>query len=107
MAVRHCPTHCRESVGEGQLLVLSACGVSEKRNKTVDTVISRISEKLVAREAALVVIYGLDLGKKHNLDAPQLVVGRSAKADIQVDQESVSRNHAKIINTGKTIILRD
>ena len=26
---------------------------------------------------------------------------------MQIDQESVSRNHAKIINTGKSIILRD
>jgi diguanylate cyclase (GGDEF)-like protein len=80
---------------------------SEKRNKTVVTNISRISEKAAAKDAALVVIYGLDLGKKYSLDQPTVVVGRSAKADIQVDQEAVSRNHAKIINTGKTIILRD
>jgi diguanylate cyclase (GGDEF)-like protein len=77
------------------------------RNKTVVTVISRISERPVGKEACLVVIYGLDLGKKHNLDRPSLIVGRSSKADIQIDQESVSRNHCKIINTGKTIMLRD
>jgi diguanylate cyclase (GGDEF)-like protein len=77
------------------------------RNKTVVTVISRIAEKPAAKEACLVVIYGMDLGKKFNLDAPAIIIGRSSKSDIQVDQESVSRNHAKIINTGKTIILRD
>ncbi len=77
------------------------------RNKTVVTVISRIAEKPTAKEACLVVIYGMDLGKKFNLDAPAIIIGRSSKSDIQVDQESVSRNHAKIINTGKTIILRD
>ncbi len=80
---------------------------AEKRNKTVVTVISRISEKPIGKEACLVVIYGLDLGKKFNLEAPAIIIGRSSKSDIQVDQESVSRNHAKIINTGKTIILRD
>ena len=53
------------------------------------------------------VIYGLDLGKKFNLDRPSLIIGRSSKADIQIDQEAVSRNHCKIINTGKTIMLRD
>lgn len=53
------------------------------------------------------VIYGLDLGKKYNLDKPSLIIGRSSKADIQIDQESVSRNHCKILNTGKTILLRD
>ncbi len=77
------------------------------RNKTVVTVISRISERPVGKEACLVVIYGLDLGKKYNLDKPSLIIGRSSKADIQIDQESVSRNHCKIINTGKTIMLRD
>jgi diguanylate cyclase (GGDEF)-like protein len=77
------------------------------RNKTVVTVISRISEKPAGKEACLVVIYGLDLGKKYNLDQPAVIIGRSSKADIQIDQESVSRNHAKIINTGKTIMLRD
>jgi diguanylate cyclase (GGDEF)-like protein len=77
------------------------------RNKTVVTVISRISEKPVGKEACLVVIYGMDLGKKYNLDQPAMIIGRSSKSDVQVDQESVSRNHAKVINTGKSIILRD
>ena len=77
------------------------------RNKTVVTVISRISERPTGKEACLVVIYGLDLGKKYNLDKPSLIIGRSSKADIQIDQESVSRNHCKIINTGKTIMMRD
>ncbi len=77
------------------------------KNKTVVTVVSRVSEKPVAKEACLVVIYGMDLGKKFNLNQPSLTIGRSSKSDVQVDQESVSRSHAKIINTGKTIILRD
>jgi two-component system, cell cycle response regulator len=80
---------------------------SKIRNKTVVTVISRIADKPTSKEAALVVIYGMDLGKKYNLEQPAVIIGRSSKSDIQVDQESVSRNHAKIINTGKTIILRD
>jgi len=77
------------------------------RNKTVVTVISRISDRPVGKEACLVVIYGLDLGKKYNVDRPSVVIGRSSKADIQIDQESVSRNHCKLINTGKSIMLRD
>jgi diguanylate cyclase (GGDEF)-like protein len=77
------------------------------RNKTVVTVVSKISDRPVSKEACLVVIYGLDLGKKYNVDRPSLIIGRSSKADIQIDQESVSRNHCKIINTGKTILLRD
>ena len=77
------------------------------RNKTVVTAISKISDRPVAKEACLVVIYGLELGKKFNLNRPQIVIGRSSKADIQIDQEAVSRNHCKIINTGNAIMLRD
>jgi two-component system, cell cycle response regulator len=77
------------------------------RNKTVVTVISRIADRPAGKEACLVVIYGLDLGRKYNVDRPSIVLGRSSKADIQLDQESVSRNHCKLINTGKSIMLRD
>src|SRR5215471_16437925 len=77
------------------------------RNKTVVTVISRVPEKPAAKEACLVVIYGMELGKKYNLDSSSIILGRSSKSDIQIDQESVSRNHAKILNNGKSILIRD
>lgn len=77
------------------------------RNKTVITVISKIMEKTPSKDACLVVIYGMDLGKKCNLDKPSTIIGRTTKVDIQIDQDSVSRNHAKILNTGKSIIIRD
>ncbi len=59
------------------------------------------------KEACLVVIYGLELGKKFNLAHSQNIIGRSSKVDIQIDQEAVSRNHCEIINTGNEIMLRD
>ncbi|HZS41855.1 MAG TPA: GGDEF domain-containing protein, partial [Polyangia bacterium] len=77
------------------------------RSKTVVTVISKISERPAGKDACLVVIYGLELGRKYNLETANVIIGRSSKSEIQIDQESVSRNHAKIINTGKSIILRD
>src|SRR5512143_3597325 len=77
------------------------------RSKTVVTVISKIAEKPVGKDACLVVIYGLELGRKYNLENANIIIGRSSKSEIQIDQELVSRNHAKIINTGKSIILRD
>ena len=77
------------------------------RNKTVVTVISKVAERPAAKDACLVVIYGLELGKKFSLETPSIIIGRSSKADIQIDQESGSRNHAKIVNTGKQILIRD
>jgi two-component system, cell cycle response regulator len=77
------------------------------RAKTVVTSINKIAEHAPTKEACLVVIYGSDLGRKYNLEAPTLVVGRSSKSDIQIDQESVSRAHSKIVNSGRAIRIRD
>jgi len=54
-----------------------------------------------------VVIYGPELGKKYNIEASSMIIGRSSKCDVQIDQESVSRNHCKLINTGKSVMVRD
>ena len=61
----------------------------------------------LAKTAALVVIYGSELGKTYTLNGSSMVIGRSSKCDISVDQESISRNHAKIVNTGKSILILD
>jgi two-component system cell cycle response regulator len=77
------------------------------QNETVVTVISKISDQPLSLDAALVVIDGLDLGRKYDLAKPETIVGRASKADICVDQESVSRNHACITNTKKGVRIRD
>lgn len=77
------------------------------KGKTVVTVISKITEKPVTREACLVVIYGFDLGRKFNIEKSPILIGRSSKSDIQIDQESISRTHAKIMNTGKEVVIKD
>ena len=98
---------CRVGATGPRILLRSSEVSDTGRNKTVVTAISKISDRPVAKEACLVVIYGLELGKKFNLNRPQIIIGRSSKADIQIDQEAVSRNHCKIINTGNAIMLRD
>ncbi len=77
------------------------------KTKTVVTVISKISERPVNRDAALVVIHGLDLGRKYDLVKTNTIVGRSSKATIQIDQESVSRQHAKFNNDNGRVSVED
>ena len=77
------------------------------KTKTVVTIISKISDRPAGRHAAMVVIYGLDLGRKYDLDKPTIVIGRSSKSDIQIDQESISRSHAKVVNDSKSVVVRD
>lgn len=78
-----------------------------RRQKTVITVISKIAERQALAGSCLVVIYGQDLGRKYNLDGPEITIGRSAGCDIVVDQDSVSRQHAKITITPKAATLKD
>jgi diguanylate cyclase (GGDEF)-like protein len=78
-------------------------------NKTIRAAISPAQPGIHA-DAYLVVIYGttgLDLGKKYNLAHQSLTVGRSAEADIQINQEEISRNHCKIVDTGQAVFVRD
>ncbi len=76
-------------------------------NKTVVTVISQSPRKESSREACLVIIYGDDLGRRVPLGAEPCIVGRSSKCDVQLDQESVSRNHARVSLAGDGYSIRD
>jgi diguanylate cyclase (GGDEF)-like protein len=54
-------------------------------------------------QACLVLIYppGAELGRRYELlGRPEVVIGRGADCDIQVDRDSVSRKHAKVIRAG-------
>lgn len=81
-------------------------------NKTVVTVVgppssSSSKPKRGSREACLIVIYGEDLGRRIPLSDEPLVIGRSSQCDVQIDQESVSRNHCRVNNTGRGYAIRD
>ena len=58
-------------------------------------------------QAFLITIYGEGLGRRFALGATSCVIGRSSKCDIQVDEESVSRNHARIEPVAAGYEIRD
>jgi two-component system cell cycle response regulator len=60
-----------------------------------------------AGDACIVVIYGPELGKRVRLGTAPFEIGRSAKNDLSIDQESVSRNHARITFDGTSYWLAD
>lgn len=61
---------------------------------------------VVSRGAALVVIHGEALGRKLDLDL-QCRIGRAPTSDIVVDQDSVSRTHALVLNDAGRVSVRD
>lgn len=46
--------------------------------------------------ACLVVIYGAQIGRRIELTGAPLVIGRSPRSDLQLDEDSVSRQHVRI-----------
>ena len=50
-----------------------------------------------AVSACLVVMYGPDLGRRTALEHAPFIIGRSSESDLCIDQESVSRTHARIV----------
>ena len=57
--------------------------------------------------ACLITIHGENLGKKYDLELHEMVIGRSETANIRVDEENVSRNHAKITKVENEYQLED
>ncbi|GMU61418.1 MAG: hypothetical protein AMXMBFR34_31810 [Myxococcaceae bacterium] len=78
-----------------------------RKTTTAITVISKIRDQAVSQSAALVVIHGEDLGKKYDLSDDALIIGRSSKCDVEVDQDSVSRNHARVHHDGSRVLVKD
>jgi len=80
------------------------------KDQTVVTVISKLpaaEPQPGTGEACLVVISGTELGKKYPLSRSSTLIGRSPKTDIQLDEDSISRNHAMIVNEGQRVLVRD
>jgi diguanylate cyclase (GGDEF)-like protein len=77
------------------------------RRKTVVTVISKIGEKRPRTEACLVVIYGQRMGTRFPVKQGELLIGRSSQAHLQIDHESVSRRHARVMSTDGRIEISD
>jgi diguanylate cyclase (GGDEF)-like protein len=58
-------------------------------------------------EACVVVIYGPELGKRATLGRGVFQIGRSSKNELPIDQESVSRHHARIIPVARSYFIED
>jgi diguanylate cyclase (GGDEF)-like protein len=57
--------------------------------------------------ACLVVIYGAELGKRIPLGQQPIECGRAIQTDIPLDDDAVSRRHARFAWTGSAYVVRD
>ncbi|BDZ43642.1 phosphopeptide-binding protein [Paraoerskovia sediminicola] len=62
---------------------------------------------LPAHSALLIMQRGPGSGSRFLLDAPRTVAGRSERADIFLDDVTVSRKHAEFVREGDGFVVRD
>jgi len=65
------------------------------------------SPKPESKNGCLIIIYGQEIGRRIRVSTEPLSIGRSPKCDIQVDQESVSREHCRIRFERGEFLVRD
>ena len=58
-------------------------------------------------EACVVVLYGPELGKRATVGRAAFQIGRSSKNELPIDQESVSRHHARITSSTRAHYIED
>jgi two-component system, cell cycle response regulator len=84
-------------VGRGDL---GALRVGPDDKTAVHNVADLLPQERKASAYLIVVAGRTSAGKMFKLDRPEMVIGRSADADIPLDDEGVSRRHAKIVARG-------
>jgi diguanylate cyclase (GGDEF)-like protein len=74
---------------------------------TTTPVVTGGKAKIDPTTACLVVIYGAELGRRIPLGTGQTECGRSDKTSIPLDDDAVSRRHARFAWTGSSFIVTD
>jgi diguanylate cyclase (GGDEF)-like protein len=79
--------------------------------ETAVTAIGPVSERSadsIRDRAYLIVISGLNVGKMYRLaSANEMVLGRSSGAHVRIEDDLVSRRHARIFHEGSELVLED
>lgn len=68
----------------------------DEETPTVTPIVEHEPRPIRKGDACLVVIYGSDLGRRVPLTQQAFEIGRASRSDMSIDQESVSRQHARI-----------
>lgn len=76
-------------------------------DQTVRQNIHNLLLNLTGRQASFVVLAGQEIGKTYELGLGDVTFGRSPECTIFVDEEQVSREHARVVRTEAGFLLKD
>ncbi len=77
----------------------------DELGRTKITTFAAVLERSV--RAHLLVLTGSETGRIFPIDAAQLIVGRSHRAEVNLDDDSISRSHCRILRVGVEFIVED
>ncbi len=77
------------------------------RVSDIDKLRAELTKRSQRDRAYLIVLAGTDVGKMFKLTEGETVIGRSHRADIRLDDDSISRMHAKMTLDGQVIQIED
>jgi len=72
-----------------------------------EATINKELQRAKEQEACLIIIRGTPQGHRFFITQPEMIIGRDPAADISVNDQSISRKHAKVTKTGDKIQLTD
>ena len=85
--------------------------VNDQTTNPSKTVLTEAQPPRVERtgeaNGCLIVIYGEDIGRRIQVGTEPMLIGRAAKCEVMIDQESVSRNHCRLRFDGRNFLVRD
>jgi diguanylate cyclase (GGDEF)-like protein len=65
------------------------------------------ADKTKESNACLVIIHGSQLGKKYNIETEEMFIGRGETVDLRINEENVSRKHARISRKNDKVQIED
>jgi len=77
------------------------------RVSDIDKLRAELTRRSERDRAYLIVLAGADVGKMFKLGEGETVIGRSHRADIRIDDDSISRLHCKLSLLGTSVKIED
>src|ERR1051326_4138658 len=79
--------------------------------KTRVSNLEQLKQELAKRSerdrAYLIVLAGGEVGKMFKLDQGEVTIGRSHRADVRIEDDSISRMHVKLVLAGQQVSIED
>jgi two-component system cell cycle response regulator len=77
------------------------------RVSNIEKLRAELTRRSERDRAYLIVLAGADVGKMFKLDQGETVIGRSHRADIRLEDDSISRLHVKVALAGTSVTIED